>query len=224
METLWDATQKPDVHERWDLRFTEIRYLPRATETEAQRFLYATRIGFGLRVAGEGESVGQAERDGDRTSALRFWSEDRKSLIRAGSGYWRYAPSAAGVRFITQYNYETRSASPGDSSISSFARCSAGRRRGASIDFDSGSSRASTPGPRSTAASSTGSAGRPSASFGFITGSSPSSSRTRARSIWPLGPECRLPSRRLSSWRLRPSRSRSVWGYSSCVTRVHCCC
>jgi hypothetical protein len=108
METLWDATQKPDVHERWDLRFTEIRYLPRATETEAQRFLYATRIGFGLRVAGEGESVGQAERDGDRTSALRFWSEDRKSLIRAGSGYWRYAPSAAGVRFITQYDYETR--------------------------------------------------------------------------------------------------------------------
>lgn len=108
METLWNATQRPDIHERWDLRFSEIRYLPRAAQTEPQRFLYATRIGFGLRIAGEGESVGQADRNGDRTSALRFWSDDRKSLIRKGSGYWRYSPTAAGIRFITQYDYETR--------------------------------------------------------------------------------------------------------------------
>jgi hypothetical protein len=108
IEALWSATQKPDVHERWDLRFTEIRYLPREKETEAQRFLYATRIGFGLRIAGEGESVGQADRGGDRTSSLRFWSDDRKSLIRTGSGYWRYAPTERGIRFITQYDYETR--------------------------------------------------------------------------------------------------------------------
>ena len=108
LATLWNATQQPDVHQRWDLRFTEIRYLPRAAETEPQRFLYATRIGFGLRIAGEGESVGQADHDGDRTSALRFWSDDRKSLIRKGSGYWRYAPTSAGIRFITQYDYETR--------------------------------------------------------------------------------------------------------------------
>jgi hypothetical protein len=108
MDALWNATQQPDVHERWDLRFTEIRYLPRASDTEPQRFLYATRIGLGLRIAGEGESVGQAERGGDRTSALRFWSDDRKSLIRKGSGYWRYAPTQTGIRFITQYDYETR--------------------------------------------------------------------------------------------------------------------
>ena len=108
LATLWNATQQPDVHQRWDLRFTEIRYLPRAAETEPQRFLYATRIGFGLRIAGEGESVGQADQDGDRTSALRFWSDDRKSLIRKGSGYWRYAPTSAGIRFMTQYDYETR--------------------------------------------------------------------------------------------------------------------
>jgi hypothetical protein len=108
METLWDATQQPDIHRRWDLRFSEIRYLPRETETEPQRFLYATRIGFGLRIAGEGESAGEATRDGDRTSALRFWSNDTKSLIRDGSGYWQYAPAGAGVRFITQYDYETR--------------------------------------------------------------------------------------------------------------------
>ena len=108
LEALWDATQRPDIHQRWDLRFTEIRYLPRASESEPQRFLYATRIGFGLRIAGEGESAGHAERNGDRTSALRFWSDDPRSLIRKGSGYWRYAPTAAGIRFITQYDYETR--------------------------------------------------------------------------------------------------------------------
>jgi hypothetical protein len=108
MDALWNATQEPNVHERWDLRFTEIRYLRRETETDPQRFQYATRIGFGLRIVGEGESVGHADRNGDRTSALRFWSDDRKSLIRAGSGYWRYAPTERGIRFITQYDYETR--------------------------------------------------------------------------------------------------------------------
>src|SRR5205807_9615294 len=108
IEALWNATQTPDVHEKWDIRFTEIRYLPRAADTEPQRFLYATRIEFEMRIAGEGESVGQAERNGDRTSALRFWSDDRKSLITKGSGYWRYAPSPGGTRFITQYDYETR--------------------------------------------------------------------------------------------------------------------
>ncbi|HYV21380.1 MAG TPA: DoxX-like family protein [Candidatus Bathyarchaeia archaeon] len=108
MDALWNATQSPKVHERWDLRFSEISYIPRAAETEPQRFLYATRIGFGMRITGAGESVGTAERNGDRTSALRFWSDDRKSLIRKGSGYWRYAPTEAGIRFITLYDYETR--------------------------------------------------------------------------------------------------------------------
>lgn len=108
MDVLWNATQTPEIHERWDLRFTEIRYLPRAAPTEPQRFLYATRIGFGLRIAGEGESVGEADRNGDRTSALRFWSDDPKSLIREGSGYWRYAPTDGGIHFITRYDYDTR--------------------------------------------------------------------------------------------------------------------
>ena len=108
MEALWNATQRPEIHERWDLRFTEIRYLPRTAESDPQRFLYATRIGFGLRIAGEGESAGRSDRSGERTSALRFWSADEKSLIREGSGYWRYAPTETGIRFITQYDYQTR--------------------------------------------------------------------------------------------------------------------
>ncbi len=109
LEALWQRTQNPELHERWDLRFSDIQYLPRPDATQPQRFSYATRIGFGMRIAGVGETVGS--RDGllgERTSALRFWSDDPKSLIREGSGYWKYIPTGDGLRFITWYDYETR--------------------------------------------------------------------------------------------------------------------
>ena len=109
LEAVWDATQDPARHREWDLRFTEIEYLPKSNPSEAQGFLYATRIGFGLRIEGRGESV--TERigtAGERTSVLRFWSDDPKSLIRSGGGYWRYLPEAAGIRFLTLYSYEPR--------------------------------------------------------------------------------------------------------------------
>ena len=109
LDEVWEKTQRPDLHERWDLRFTRIEYLPRAREDEPQRFLYATRIGFGVAIEGRGETVGERERpDGSRASALRFWSDDPKSLILRGSGYWRYVPVADGTRFLTRYDYETR--------------------------------------------------------------------------------------------------------------------
>jgi uncharacterized membrane protein YphA (DoxX/SURF4 family) len=108
MDDLWEKTQDPKLHQRWDLRFSEIDYLPRK-HGEAQKFLYKTRIGGGLRIEGAGESMG--ERDdatGQRTSALKFWADDPKSLIRIGSGYWKYIPRNDGVRFITWYDYRTR--------------------------------------------------------------------------------------------------------------------
>jgi hypothetical protein len=108
IDAVWDATQLPQHHQRWDLRFTRIEYLPRA-DGEPQRFLYATRLGLGLEIRGEGESVGDKDAlDGSRTSALVFGSNDPRSLIRRGSGYWRYVPTEAGTRFITGYDYETR--------------------------------------------------------------------------------------------------------------------
>ena len=114
LDQLWERTQNPDLHQRWDLRFTDIEYLPRAGEDEPQRFLYATRLGFGLRIVGEGESVGTREDDtGMRTSALTFWSDDPKSLIRKGSGYWQYVPVDGGIRFLTRYDYDTRFGAPG---------------------------------------------------------------------------------------------------------------
>lgn len=108
LEELWRRTHDPALHERWDLRFSEIGYLPRRG-TEPQRFRYETRVGFGLRVRGEGETTSRRnESAGARTSALRFWSDDPMSLIREGSGYWRYVPTSDGVRFLTWYDYRTR--------------------------------------------------------------------------------------------------------------------
>lgn len=109
LEALWRSTQTPDLHAQWDLRFTDIEYLPRPDPCLPQRFLYRTRIGFGLAVEGEGETVGaRDEATGRRTSALKFWSHDPRSLIREGSGYWQYVPCEEGVRFLTRYDYRTR--------------------------------------------------------------------------------------------------------------------
>ena len=82
---------------------------PRPDPTNPQQFLYATRIGFGMVIRGKGETVGnQDNANGCRTSALKFWSDDCRSLIREGSGYWQYVPTLDGARFLTQYNYQTR--------------------------------------------------------------------------------------------------------------------
>ncbi|MEU9206841.1 hypothetical protein AB0D27_02505 [Streptomyces sp. NPDC048415] len=108
LDELWARTQDPSHHQRWDLRFSEIDYLPRA-QGEPQRFRYATRVLPFLTVAGTGVSAGEKERpDGTRTSALRFASPHPLSLLAEGSGYWRYVPDADGVRFLTGYDYRPR--------------------------------------------------------------------------------------------------------------------
>ena len=115
-DEVWRLTQTPDLHVRWDLRFTDIEYLPHSDQAQPQRFLYATRIGFGLAIRGNGETVGQRNlSNGERTSALKFWSDDPKSLIREGAGYWRYIPNNDCVRFFTSYDYRVRFGPPGTS-------------------------------------------------------------------------------------------------------------
>ena len=109
MERLWEFTQNPTMHQRWDLRFTTIHYLPKTDSASPQRFRYETRVGFGLSVAGEGESTGtRSGASGECTSALKFWSDDSKSLIRAGAGYWKYIPARDEIRFLTWYDYQPR--------------------------------------------------------------------------------------------------------------------
>ena len=89
MEQLWDATQEPEQHQRWDVRFGSITYLLKV-DGEPQRFTYATTVAPDIPVAGTGESLGDRDRpDGTRWSGLKFWAKDRRSIIDAGAGYWR---------------------------------------------------------------------------------------------------------------------------------------
>ncbi|HTJ71402.1 MAG TPA: hypothetical protein VL551_27925 [Actinospica sp.] len=107
MDELWAATQVPGEHQRWDLRFTHIDYLPQA-DGEPQRFRYGVRVA-GVMLCGTGTCAGESRRaDGMRTSALRFASGHPLSLLAAGSGYWRYVPTGDGVRFLTGYDYRPR--------------------------------------------------------------------------------------------------------------------
>ena len=108
MEDLWAATQDPELHQRWDLRFGEITYLPREGDGP-QQFVYATTVAPGVTIAGTGESLGERDRhDGSRWSGLRFWANDARSIIEAGAGYWRYVPTDDGIRFLTRYDYRPR--------------------------------------------------------------------------------------------------------------------
>jgi uncharacterized membrane protein YphA (DoxX/SURF4 family) len=107
IDELWEKSQDPGLHQRWDLRFSEIDYLP-TDPGDPQRFTYASRLG-GLRVGGTGESTGERYRpDGSRSSFLKFWSDHPLALIESGSGYWRYVPTERGVRFYTGYDYDVR--------------------------------------------------------------------------------------------------------------------
>jgi hypothetical protein len=115
MDALWSHTQTPALHERWDLRFSRITYVPRNDESQPQRFQYSTRIGFGLEVSGEGETTGQRNSaDGSSTSALKFGSDEPLSIITDGSGYWKYIPTDNGIRFVTWYDYRTRFGAAGE--------------------------------------------------------------------------------------------------------------
>ncbi|MFC9919813.1 SRPBCC family protein [Agromyces binzhouensis] len=105
LDVVWDATQDPARHARWDIRFSEIRTTGVAAGGAA-RFEYTRRTPFHT-VHGTGVNLGEVSRpDGARTSALRFWTPDRFSPIRSGRGYWRYEPVPGGIRFITGYDYE----------------------------------------------------------------------------------------------------------------------
>ncbi|MEV6873575.1 hypothetical protein [Amycolatopsis sp. NPDC051128] len=104
LDTLWQHTQDPALHRRWDLRFTEISPIG----GRDGHFRYASRF-LGVTVAGVGFSAASRTwPDGSRTSVLRFASADPLSLISAGAGFWRYTPVGDGVRFVTGFDYGTR--------------------------------------------------------------------------------------------------------------------
>ncbi|MFS0854533.1 SRPBCC family protein [Microbacterium sp. 179-I 3D4 NHS] len=104
LETIWSLTQTPEHHVRWDARFSAIRPT-RVRADGSQEFRYELDLGFHT-IRGTGVSLGErSSRSGERTSALAFDTADRWSPLGAGRGYWRYIPTAHGVRFLTGYDY-----------------------------------------------------------------------------------------------------------------------
>ncbi|MBY6037130.1 DoxX-like family protein [Fictibacillus nanhaiensis] len=109
VKEVWDKSQKPDLHEQWDLRFSSITYLPKKSEDDPQSFLYETKIGLGLKVAGWGRSIGTHNKeDGSKISSLHFGTDQKISPISEGKGYWKYIPTEQGTTFLTQYDYDVR--------------------------------------------------------------------------------------------------------------------
>lgn len=104
MEKVWELTQNPELHSRWDGRFSMIRPT-HVRDDGAQEFSYELALGVHT-IRGTGVSLGERRADsGTCTSALIFDTEDRLSPIGRGRGYWRYIPQGDGVRFITGYDY-----------------------------------------------------------------------------------------------------------------------
>jgi DoxX-like family len=105
IERVWDASQKPDMHEQWDLRFSSITYLP-IEQGKPQEFVYSRTVGPFLEIEGWGQSVGSFHKDdGTRSSSLHFGTDQWISPIREGRGYWKYEPQDDHVKFLTQYDY-----------------------------------------------------------------------------------------------------------------------
>jgi hypothetical protein len=106
VETVWRLTQDPVEHARWDLRFSAIEPIGQLDDG-VTRFRYERRLGRVHTIRGTGTTIGERRSaDGTSTSALRFMTDDPWSPLATGRGYWRYVPTAAGVRFITGYDYE----------------------------------------------------------------------------------------------------------------------
>lgn len=104
MERVWELTQDPELHARWDARFSTILPLGRRDDG-AQRFSYELDLGVHT-IRGTGISLGEKyAASGVRTSALLFDTDDPFSPLGAGRGYWRYVPHPEGVRFLTGYDY-----------------------------------------------------------------------------------------------------------------------
>ncbi|MBD7996516.1 SRPBCC family protein [Arthrobacter sp. Sa2CUA1] len=103
LDTVWNLTQQPDLHSRWDLRFSSIVPL---TDGPPQEFRYEFRLPLHT-VHGTGVSLGgRTGAGGAATSVLKFSTKDPLSPIGPGAGYWRYVPANdGGTRFITGYDF-----------------------------------------------------------------------------------------------------------------------
>ncbi|MGN7388085.1 DoxX-like family protein [Sporosarcina sp. SAFN-015] len=113
IEEVWDASQNPDLHSQWDLRFSSITYLPKKGD-EPQMFTYKRSVTPFLTVEGWGKSTGTFNKgDGTRSSSLHFGTNQWFSPIKEGKGYWKYEQQQKKTKFLTQYDYDANFGSLG---------------------------------------------------------------------------------------------------------------
>lgn len=87
----------------------------RTRATQPRCFRYQTRFPVLSRWVGvEGWGAYQARlSETTASSSLQFGSEQKRSFIESGSGYWRYAADGDGTWFETWYDYRVRGGLPG---------------------------------------------------------------------------------------------------------------
>ncbi len=105
VETVWERTQDPELHTRWDVRFTSIRYLPEADARGFHLMDYRTHLGFGLEIKGWGRYLANTPLV---RSTFEFGSDDLRSVILEGRGLWLYERRPEGTFFKTVFDYQTR--------------------------------------------------------------------------------------------------------------------
>ncbi len=111
VERVWERTQEPELHTRWDVRFTSIRYLPECDARGFHLMDYRTHLGFGLEVRGWGRYLANTPLV---RSTFEFGSDDWRSLILEGRGVWLYERRPEGTFFKTVFDYQTRHGVPGE--------------------------------------------------------------------------------------------------------------
>ena len=105
LKMVWNRTQDPETHIRWDIRFTEIKYLGAKDKNGFNLMQYKTQIGFGIRIVGKGKYLHSKTHE---QSTFEFWSDDFKSLIARGKGIWLYQTTHGKTYFKTVFDYNTR--------------------------------------------------------------------------------------------------------------------
>lgn len=102
---VWDLSQQPELHTRWDIRFDQISYLDEIDDRGFHKMDYRTSIGMGITVQGYGRYLGNEQHS---HSSFEFDSDDWKSIIRNGRGIWLYRECEGGTLFKTVYDYDVR--------------------------------------------------------------------------------------------------------------------
>ena len=92
LDELWRLTQSPDLHQRWDLRFTRIDYLPRPDPDPAPALPLRDPHRLRPGVPGEGESVGERDWPTGRAAPPSLQFRGPEVPDRRRPGYWKYVP------------------------------------------------------------------------------------------------------------------------------------